>query len=247
MQTRRLVLAFLCGLATVGHFSAGHGAFAAAGRRGRRDGTARTARTALCASGAVPPLRYLGDPDLMQPHPEVNEAVQGEEFQSRLKILREAMGTYGGIGIAAPQIGWWVRAMCFGIQDGNPRYPAAPPVPFQYWINPEVTWSSEETSWMWEGCLSVPGMQGWVERPQAIRMKGLDETGEAMEVHFRGLPARIAQHELDHLDGVLFPSRVESANLLVPHAIFEGKETWAADWPTPGAFRTKAGDLSLEK
>ena len=105
-------------------------------------------RTAVCSQSmegsAIPPLRYLGDPELMQPQPKVKELVKAEEFQSRLKILREAMRTYGGIGIAAPQIGWWVRAMCFGIEDGNPRYPAAPPVPFQYWINPEITWFSKE-------------------------------------------------------------------------------------------------------
>ena len=210
--------------------------------RGRR--ADRVARCAESTESAVPPLRYLGDPDLMQPQPEVEV---GEDLQSRLKILREAMNTYGGIGIAAPQIGWWVRAMCFGIEDGNPRYPAAPPVPFQYWINPEITWSSKETSWMWEGCLSVPGMRGWVERPREIKMKGLNEQGEAVEVHFTGLPARIAQHEFDHLDGILFPARVETSQLLVPQLVFDTKDQWAPDWPTPGSYRTKAGDLSLEK
>lgn len=196
-------------------------------------------------ASAVPPLRYLGDPQLMQVQPEV--AAQTGDFQQRLQILKEAMGTYGGIGIAAPQIGWWVRVMCFGIEDGNPRYPAAPPVPFQYWINPEITWSSEETSWMWEGCLSVPGMRGWVQRPREVRMKGLDEHGEMQEVHMKDLPARIAQHELDHLDGILFPFRVDSPKLLVSQPVFDTKDQWATDWPTPGSYRTKAGDLSLEK
>ena len=83
--------------------------------------------------------------------------------------------------------------MCFGIEKNNPRYPAAPPVPFQFWVNPEITWSSEETSWMWEGCLSVPGMRGWVQRPREIRMRGLDEQGNAQEVNVQGLAARIAQ------------------------------------------------------
>ncbi|CAL1142072.1 unnamed protein product [Cladocopium goreaui] len=234
----------LCGLLAWAFGSFGVG-FASAGR----SGDVRTTRCAQStdAEGPVPALRFLGDPDLMQPQPEVSEEVQGAEFQSRLKILKEAMSKYGGIGIAAPQIGWWVRAMCFGIEDGNPRYPAAPPVSFQYWINPEITWFSEETSWMWEGCLSVPGLRGWVERPREIRMKGLNEHGESVEVHFKGLAARIAQHEFDHLDGVLFPFRVESAKLLVPNSVFDGKEQWQSDWPTPGSFRTKAGDLSLQK
>ena len=100
---------------------------------------------------------------------------------------------------------------------------------------------------MSEGCLSVPGMRGWVERPREICMMGLNERGELGEVQFKDLPARIAQHEFDHLDGVLFPSRVESAQLLVPQAVFDGKGSWATDWPTPGSYRTKAGDLSLQK
>ena len=100
---------------------------------------------------------------------------------------------------------------------------------------------------MWEGCLSVPGMRGWVERPREICLMGLNERGELGEVHFKDLPARIAQHEFDHLDGVLFPSRVESAQLLVPQPVFDGKGSWATDWPTPGSYRTKAGDLSLQK
>ena len=207
-------------------------------------------RTALCSNSAegadIPPLRYLGDPDLMQPQPEV-EAVQAEGIQYRLQILRQAMAKYGGIGIAAPQIGWWVRAMCFGIEDGNPRYPAAAAVPFQYWVNPEIIWSSAETSWMWEGCLSVPGMRGWVERPREIRMRGLDEQGEPRAVHFKDLPARIAQHEFDHLEGILFPLRVESTKFLVPQAVFDGKDGWAEGWPTAGSYRTRAGDLSLQK
>ena len=91
---------------------------------------------ATVTDAAVPALRFLGDPELMRPQPEVSEV--GAEVQGRLRILKEAMSKYGGIGIAAPQIGWWVRAMCFGIEDGNPRYPAAPPVAFQYWINPET-------------------------------------------------------------------------------------------------------------
>jgi len=196
----------------------------------------------------VPPLRYLGDHDLMQVQPAISEPeLASADVQQWLDTLKEAMHVYGGIGIAAPQIGWWARAMCFGINGSNPRYSTAPPVPFQYWINPEIVWSSSSTSWMWEGCLSVPGMRGWVERPDKVRMKGLDEEGNVQEVHLTGLPARIAQHELDHLDGVLFPQRVSEPRFLVPQKVFDAKGNWSKNWPSPGSYLTAAGALSADK
>ncbi|CAK0848630.1 unnamed protein product [Prorocentrum cordatum] len=157
------------------------------------------------------------------------------------------MGVYGGIGIAAPQIGWWTRAMCFGINGSNPRYPDAGSVPFQFWVNPEIVWSSSDTNWMWEGCLSVPGMRGWVERPKEVRLRGLDERGVEREVSMSGLEARVAQHELDHLDGTLFPERVTGARFLVPQQVFDAREGWAEDWPSPGSRRTGPGGLCDEQ
>ena len=143
----------------------------------------------------------------MQRQPLVTlEELQSDSFQEKLNMLPQAMTKYGGVGIAAPQVGWWTRVFCFGIDGTNPRYPKAESLPLTMWINPEITESSDETCWMWEGCLSVPGMRGWVERPSEITLTGLDETGKEREPqHLTGLAARIAQHELDHLDGILFP------------------------------------------
>ena len=195
----------------------------------------------------VPPLRYLGDAQLMQPQQPVAAAVlPSEEFAAQLDMLRRAMKVHGGIGIAAPQVGWWARVFCFGIDKVNERYPTAGSVPFSFWINPEITWVSEETNWMWEGCLSVPGMRGWVQRPSSCKLRGLDENGIDREIHLEGLPARIAQHEFDHLDGVLYPQRTPGAKFLVPQASMGDKERWAEDWPSPGSRKTAVGQLSDE-
>mmetsp|Transcript_38121 Transcript_38121/g.89851 ORF Transcript_38121/g.89851 Transcript_38121/m.89851 type:complete len:222 (-) Transcript_38121:979-1644(-) len=82
----------------------------------------------------LPPLRYLGDERLMQRQGEVTEQELGTaEFAQKLEMLREAMKHYGGIGIAAPQVGWWTRVFCFGIEGTNPRYPDAAAMPLQSW------------------------------------------------------------------------------------------------------------------
>ena len=100
---------------------------------------------------------------------------------------------------------------------------------------------------MWEGCLSVPGMRGWVERPQAIVLQGTNEKGQHVQVKLDGLAARVAQHELDHLDGILFPARVPGTQFLVPQASMDKQDKWGADWPSPGSRRTKLGELCDEK
>lgn len=210
-----------------------------------------------------PPLRFLGDSGLMAAQPPFAEAelaalsagspdlaelpAGSPGLAARIAELERAMEEHGGIGIAAPQIGWWARAFCFGIRGTNPRYPAAEPIPFQTWLNPEVRWSSQETNWMWEGCLSVPGMRGWVERPRSVVLGGRGTDGASKEVRLDGLAARVAQHELDHLDGVLFTARVPGTEFILPHASVEGREGWPAAWPSAGSRRTGLGELCDER
>eukprot|EP00747_Dinoflagellata_sp_TGD_P170371 gnl/TRDRNA2_/TRDRNA2_201763_c0_seq1.p1 gnl/TRDRNA2_/TRDRNA2_201763_c0~~gnl/TRDRNA2_/TRDRNA2_201763_c0_seq1.p1 ORF type:complete len:366 (-),score=24.10 gnl/TRDRNA2_/TRDRNA2_201763_c0_seq1:31-1068(-) len=200
------------------------------------------------AVSEIPSLRFLGDAQLMQVQPKVpRKEISTDAFQQMVETLSKAMDHYGGIGIAAPQIGLWTRIFVFGINSTNSRYPAAAAIPFQVWINPEISWVSPETNWMWEGCLSVPGLRGWVERPRAVRLHGLDENGVEREVELDGLEARIAQHELDHLEGVLFPHRVPGASFIVPQASMDMREGWAEGWPSPGSRQTGPGQLSNEK
>jgi peptide deformylase len=121
--------------------------------------------------------------------------------------MYETMHAAGGVGLAAPQIGVDLRLMIFGF-DKNPRYPDEPPVPVTTLINPWIELLTEETEEGWEGCLSVPGMRGWVPRATHIRYGGALEDGAAFAREARGFHARVFQHEFDHLNGVLYPHRI---------------------------------------
>lgn len=124
-----------------------------------------------------------------------------------LKDMRDTMAHLDGAGLAAPQIGVDLRVVIFGGKS-NPRYPDAPAVPDTVLINPELAPLSDEEESGWEGCLSVPGLRGWVPRWIQLRYSGMDETGRQFERIVDGFHARVVQHECDHLDGVLYPMRV---------------------------------------
>jgi peptide deformylase len=121
--------------------------------------------------------------------------------------MRDTMAHLNGAGLAAPQIGVGLRVVIFGVK-GNPRYPDVDDVPDTVLINPELTPLSSELEEGWEGCLSVPGMRGWVPRFRNLRYAGYDEKGQRFERSVGGFHARVVQHEVDHLDGVLYPMRI---------------------------------------
>jgi peptide deformylase len=121
--------------------------------------------------------------------------------------MRDTMAHLNGAGLAAPQIGVPLRVVIFGVTS-NPRYPDIEPVPDTVLINPVLTPLSSEEEEGWEGCLSVPGMRGWVPRWRRLRYKGFDEKGKPFEREVEGFHARVVQHEVDHLDGVLYPMRI---------------------------------------
>ena len=129
-------------------------------------------------------------------------------FARLVDDLWETMHASGGIGLAAPQIGVGLRVMIFGV-TANPRYPDAEPVPETVLINPEYEVLEQDTEAGWEGCLSVPGMRGYVERPAGIRYRGRNQYGEPVEREASGFHAIVFQHEYDHLDGILYPDRLE--------------------------------------
>jgi len=124
-----------------------------------------------------------------------------------LADLRDTMAHLNGAGLAAPQIGVSVRVVIFGVKS-NPRYPGVEDVPDTVLINPEIVPLGDEIEEGWEGCLSVPGMRGWVPRWRRLRYTGFDEKGNFFEREVEGFHARVVQHEVDHLDGVLYPMRV---------------------------------------
>jgi peptide deformylase len=121
--------------------------------------------------------------------------------------MDDTMRHLSGAGIAAPQIGVGARVVIFELQD-NPRYPHISPVPYTVLVNPTLTALTQEESEGWEGCLSVPGMRGRVPRITRVRYQGFDLNGAPIDRTVEGFHARVVQHEVDHLDGILFPQRV---------------------------------------
>ncbi|MEM1138945.1 MAG: peptide deformylase [Pseudomonadota bacterium] len=121
-----------------------------------------------------------------------------ETVRRTLDHMLEAMYDAPGIGLAAPQVGIDQRLVVLDISDKD-----TPPAPLKL-INPEITWRSDERAAYEEGCLSLPNIFEMVERPSRIRATYLDETGERQEIEADGLLATCFQHEVDHLDGVLF-------------------------------------------
>jgi peptide deformylase len=148
----------------------------------------------------------MGDPRLLQVAKPVGN-IDDPELKTIIADMYETMHAAGGVGLAAPQIGVDLRLMIFGF-DKNPRYPDEPPVPVTTLINPWIEVLTEETEEGWEGCLSVPGMRGWVPRATHIRYGGALEDGAAFAREARGFHARVFQHEFDHLNGVLYPQRI---------------------------------------
>jgi len=148
----------------------------------------------------------MGDPLLLERAAEV-ERVDTPALRELLQDMRDTMDALDGAGLAAPQIGVSLRVVIFGF-EGNDRYPDAPPVPYTELINPVLTALSEELEEGWEGCLSVPGMRGLVPRYARLRYKGLGPDGQLIDRSVEGFHARVVQHEVDHLDGILYPRRI---------------------------------------
>jgi peptide deformylase len=129
------------------------------------------------------------------------------ELAELLRDMRETMAHLDGAGLAAPQIGVGLRVVIFGVKS-NPRYPQAEEVPDTVLINPVIEPLGDEIEEGWEGCLSVPGLRGWVPRRRSVRYSGFDELGRRFERSVEGFHARVVQHECDHLDGILYPMRM---------------------------------------
>lgn len=144
--------------------------------------------------------------------PVVN--VSAPEIRALLTDMRDTMADLNGAGLAAPQIGVDLRVVIFGSGEVNPRYPEAPIVPPTVLINPQIDFIGDDMEDGWEGCLSVPGLRGMVPRYQRLRYRGLGENGEAIDRTVEGFHARVVQHECDHLDGVLYPIRMNDLRLL---------------------------------
>ena len=135
----------------------------------------------------------------------------------------DTMADRSGAGLAAPQIGVDLRVVIFGFES-SPRYPEAEPVPRTVLVNPVIEALAPDEEEGWEGCLSVPGMRGWVPRIARIRYRGVDATGAPVDRIASGFHARVVQHECDHLDGILYPRRIRDLSRFgFVEALFPGE------------------------
>jgi peptide deformylase len=176
----------------------------------------------------IRPVLRMGDPVLLQKSLAV-ERFGTPELAALLRDMRDTMAHLNGAGLAAPQIGVLQRVVIFGVAS-NPRYPGMEPVPDTVLINPVLTPLSDEEEEGWEGCLSVPGMRGWVPRWRRLRYRGFDENGTPFERDAEGFHARVVQHEVDHLDGILYPRRVRDLTKFgFNDALFPDQELPAED------------------
>ncbi|HSS69445.1 MAG TPA: peptide deformylase [Casimicrobiaceae bacterium] len=150
----------------------------------------------------------MGDPRLLERAKPVSQ-FGTPELRALLADMRETMIAANGAGLAAPQIGVGLRVVIFGFEH-NQRYPDAEPVPYTELVNPVLTPLTTDMEEDWEGCLSVPGLRGRVPRFTLLRYTGFDPDGTPIAREVEGFHARVVQHEVDHLDGVLYPMRIRN-------------------------------------
>ncbi len=166
----------------------------------------------------------MGHPLLLETAVPVTE-FNSPELDTLVDDMLDTMRTENGVGLAAPQIGVNQRVIIFGMVE-NQRYPDMQPIPMTVLINPEIEQMSDEMESGWEGCLSVPGMRGLVPRHQQICYRGFDQQGKKIEREVEGFHARVLQHELDHLNGILYLQRIEDMRLF-------GFEQELNEWQNP--------------
>jgi peptide deformylase len=165
-------------------------------------------------------IARMGHPVLNQVAAPVLE-LGAPEIRRLINDMVETMIDANGAGLAAPQVHMPLRLVVFqapeertdpGLSEDE-RFDHT--APLTVLINPEITVLDDETEGGWEGCLSVPGLRGWVERPAHIRYHGFGPDGQVIERTARGFHARVVQHEVDHLDGRLYPSRMADLSRLI--------------------------------
>lgn len=162
---------------------------------------------------AIRKVSRMGHPVLRQRAVEIPPAqMQSPQMQRLIDDMIETMIDYEGIGLAAPQVFESLRLIVLGDPAADPQDEAA--IPLTVLFNPQFTALSPERLDGWEGCLSIPQLRGVVPRSAAVEVRGYDREERAVELEAGGLFARVLQHEIDHLDGVLFPDRMADLQTL---------------------------------
>jgi peptide deformylase len=171
---------------------------------------------------AVLPIVQVGHPVLRERAREVTpEELASEGFQEFIDDLVETMRAAGGAGLAANQVGDTRRVAVIEVRQPHPRYPYKPEIPLTVIVNPVLEVVGDERFAINEGCLSVPDLRGDVPRAVTVRVQWLDRDGVAHDEERRGLTAGTFQHEVDHLDGVMFLDRVTDPTTFSTWAEFD--------------------------
>lgn len=171
---------------------------------------------------AILKVARMGHPVLRKrARPLTPTEIREAGFQRFIDDLLETMHEYAGIGLAAPQVHEGLRVFVAGIEGDDAKLRVVP------FINPEITPVGDAIEEDWEGCLSIPDIRGRVPRHKEIKVRALDRRGKPLEMVLEGFPARVVQHETDHLDGVLFFDRMRSLETLT--FLEEFGRYWARD------------------
>ena len=158
----------------------------------------------------------MGNPILRQiAEPFTDEEIKSEETKSLIKKMWKIMDEAGGIGLAAPQISVSKQLAIIKLDESSERYPEIESSPEYVMFNPSIEYLTDEKQGNWEGCLSVPGLRGYVERPSQISVNFVDENLEFKKINLEGFLATVFQHEIDHLFGKLYVDRVANKELLM--------------------------------
>ncbi len=166
-------------------------------------------------------IATVGDPVLREPTGDITpEELRSPELQRLIDDMIETKRAAGGAGLAANQVSVPKRIAVVEV-DAHTRYPYKPPIPLTVIVNPTIEPLSRETIVINEGCLSVPDLRGDVERFLSVRVRHLGRDGVPHETIVRGLTAGTFQHEVDHLDGVLFLDRVSDPRTFATWEQFE--------------------------
>lgn len=160
-------------------------------------------------------IAQLGQPLLRQVARKIADP-RDTVIQALIEDMLVTMADAEGVGIAAPQV-YQPLALFIVASRPNALYPHAPLTEPTVMINAEIIWSSDDREKGWEGCLSIPGLRGLVPRHRRIGVRYLDRQGNVREEEFADFPARVFQHEFDHIQGIVFIDRIETTLDLVTH------------------------------
>ena len=164
---------------------------------------------------AIRRILRMGHPVLRQPARSLEpDEIGSASLAQLIEDMVDTLHDYGGIGLAAPQIGESKRLAIIDIPGGPTRYGELESMPLTVFINPVIDVIDPATAGYWEGCLSVPGLRGFVERPQHVKISYTTVDGGTDELELTGFFATVFQHEFDHLDGVLYVDRLADSRLL---------------------------------